>query len=121
MRRDDPLFPGSHAGKRQAISRVSAWRIIRRTAAAVGIVVAVGTHSCRKTFAKNLWEATGHDLLRTQAGMGHADVRVTQRYLSFDRAELDRAALSTEWSALGVEGSALGTECFSGLPTSMKT
>lgn len=97
MLREDPLFPGSHASKRQALSRVSAWRIIRSTAAAVGIVGAVGTHSCRKTFAKNLWEATGHDLLRTQAGMGHADVRATQRYLSFDQAELDRAVLSVDW------------------------
>jgi site-specific recombinase XerD len=54
----------------------------------------LGTHCMRKTFAKKIYEHLGRDLARTQEALGHQHINDTRKYLSFDRAEIDRAILA---------------------------
>ena len=45
------------------------------------------THSLRKTFAANVYKATGHDIMQTGTALGHTNVGSTQAYLGFHLAE----------------------------------
>ena len=49
----------------------------------------VGCHSTRKTYARGLYEASGHDLIKTQRLVGHTNPMTTARYLDTNEAELD--------------------------------
>lgn len=49
------------------------------------------THSMRKTFAKEIHEELGSDIVRTQKALGHKQVTSTQHYLSFDNSLIDSA------------------------------
>lgn len=46
--------------------------------------VAGSTHSLRHTFATTFYEASGHDLRRTQHVLGHASPSTTARYVGFE-------------------------------------
>lgn len=41
----------------------------------------LGSHSMRKSFAARIYEASGHDLLKTQKAMGHKNMDSTTKYL----------------------------------------
>jgi site-specific recombinase XerD len=71
------------------ISRIQAYRIIKDTAAKLKMTKATGTHSMRKTFANRIFVASGHNLLKTKAALGHTDIKTTERYLSFQEADID--------------------------------
>ena len=45
----------------------------------------VATHSWRKSYAKNIYELSGQDLLVTQEAMGHKSLTSTQSYLQVNR------------------------------------
>lgn len=51
----------------------------------------LATHSMRKTFAKNIHEALGEDITKTQISLGHRDISSTQHYLSFNHVEINDA------------------------------
>ena len=92
---DSFMFPGRRPGTR--LSKTAGWRTIKRAFAAAGIAGApteIGTHSLRKTFARLIYAALGHDLVRTSYAMRHASVGTTVQYLSFREEEVDRAILS---------------------------
>ena len=80
----DYLFPGH--GKRldcselqQAMTRQQAHRVISTTAAEMGLS-RVGTHSMRKTYARNYFAATG-DLRALQKELNHKYLDTTLLYL----------------------------------------
>jgi len=54
----------------------------------------VSTHSLRKTFARRIYVASGHDLITTQRLMGHTSPLTTSRYLETNSDELDRLVLT---------------------------
>lgn len=67
------LFPGRWPGTR--LSRTAGWRAIKGAFTAAGIVGApgeIGTHTLRKTFARLVYAALGHDLVRTSYAMTNA-------------------------------------------------
>lgn len=80
----DKLFP---------ISRVQAGRIIKGSAKRARVGGKVTSHSCRKTFAKKVYEALDRDLVSTQKALGHKSINSTVSYLSFDQGEIDNAIL----------------------------
>jgi len=45
------------------------------------------------TFARRVYEASGHDLIRTQRALGHSSPVTTARYLETDADALDRLIL----------------------------
>ncbi len=69
------------------LSRVGAWGIIRRCAAAAGLTKRVTPHTLRHTFATHLLEG-GADLRAVQEMLGHADLSTTQLYTHVDREYL---------------------------------
>jgi integrase len=83
----------SRQGRNKAISRERAWQILRQTARHLGMDGKIGTHSMRKTFANNTFEAILEDaakngihadaLLNTARAGGWKSVDACQRYLSF--------------------------------------
>ena len=83
---DLPLFlsrQDNPDGTARSVNRESARQIIRQTFAAAGIEDdgRLGTHALRKTFAKQVYEASGKDLMVLKKALNHSSVSVTQRYL----------------------------------------
>lgn len=88
------LFPGRKPGTR--LSRTAGWRAIKKAFRIAGIEGApteIGTHTLRKTFARLIYSALGHDLVRTSYALRHASVSTTVEYLSFCEEEVDAAIL----------------------------
>ena len=69
------------------LSRVGAWGVVKRCAAAAGIAKRVTPHTLRHTFATHLLEG-GADLRAVQEMLGHADLATTQLYTHVDREYL---------------------------------
>jgi site-specific recombinase XerD len=87
-----PLFLSRVHGR--AISRVQAWQILKAAFEANELQGKLATHSMRKTFAGKVYDKLGHDLYRTQQALGHSNITVTVRYLSFRQEEIDQAVLA---------------------------
>ncbi len=76
------------------ISRSSAWRIISEAAWHSRITGKVGTHSMRKTFGQDIFEALDRDLLKTKQALGHQSIDSTIQYLHQDAEEINSAILN---------------------------
>lgn len=86
----------SRQGRNKAVSRERAYRIIRDTARGLGMRGKIGTHSMRKTFANNTFEAIkamgGEDaVISTARAGGWKSVDAFVRYLSFRIGPMLRA------------------------------
>lgn len=69
------------------LSRMGAWKIVRRHVERAGIERRVTPHTFRHSFATHLLEG-GADLAAVQEMLGHADISTTQIYTHVDRAYL---------------------------------
>jgi integrase len=76
--RNDYVIPGRNKAK--PLTRVRAWQVISSEAFKIGLYE-IGTHSMRKTYAKNLLEATGGKIEAVQAELKHKYIQDTLRYL----------------------------------------
>ncbi len=81
---DGALFLGRR-GRR--LSRMGAWKIIRRNVDRAGIRKRVTPHTIRHTFATHLLQG-GADIAAVQEMLGHADISTTQIYTHLDRSYL---------------------------------
>ncbi len=75
----------NHHGR--PLSRVGAWKIVRRYVERADIRRPVSPHTFRHSFATHLLEG-GADLAAVQEMLGHADISTTQIYTHVDRAYL---------------------------------
>ena len=69
------------------LSRMGAWKILRKYVEAAGLDTAVSPHTLRHSFATHLLEG-GADLRAVQEMLGHADIATTQLYTHVDREYL---------------------------------
>lgn len=84
----------SRKGDNAHISKVHAWRVLNTAAGENELSGPIGTHSMRKTFASRVYDKLDHDLVKTQAALGHKNINSTVNYLSFKQEEIDEAILA---------------------------
>lgn len=91
---DSVVFVGrKNTGK--AITRQHAWYILKTLFAQAGIYGQTGTHTLRKTFAKEMKSSLG-DIQKVADALGHKSITSTICYLSFDHTEVDNAIMNME-------------------------
>ena len=89
------LFPSPVNGGH--LNRCTFHETFKRKVASLGIdTTKVATHSMRKTFAKNVYEASGHDIVMVCKLMRHRSIEDTMKYLDVDGGKLWDLILSVE-------------------------
>ena len=80
-------------GGSKPISRQQAWFILKTAAKRSGLahLERVGTHSLRKSAARRFLEASGKDMAKTAAFLGHRNPATTSAYILHDGFELFQA------------------------------
>src|SRR4029434_4477281 len=85
----------------RGISRQQAWYVIKTAAKRAGLahIERIGTHSLRKSAARRFLEASGNDMAKTAAFLGHRKPATTSAYILHDGFALSQA-MQRMWDAM---------------------
>jgi hypothetical protein len=98
-----PLFLSrehGEGGAAKALSRSGAEKLIRRVLRSIAECDGqrLSSHSLRKSWARRLYEKSGHNMLMVRDGLGHSSVAITEMYLSVNRDELEETIKASDWT-----------------------
>jgi len=93
---ESAIFVGRQSKGSKAITRQRAWQIIKGLFEKAAIFGQTGTHTLRKTFAKEMKMRLG-DIQKVADALGHKSIQSTICYLSFDHEDVDNAILGMEF------------------------
>ena len=88
---EEPVFL-SKRGTGKAISRIQAYRIIRKASEAIKLRVRVSCHSLRKTFGYHAWK-NNESLAVIMEIFNHSSLAITRRYLGISQDDQDKIYL----------------------------
>ncbi|MGL5717293.1 MAG: tyrosine-type recombinase/integrase [Paraclostridium sp.] len=83
------LFPSRQGRPNTAISTRTAQRIIKSVAEKLGIEDNISTHSMRKTYAWNIYKASGNNIALVMEALNHSKESITLRYLCLLETMID--------------------------------
>jgi integrase len=83
-------FVFAHPYENHAVSRIQAYRILKKAADEAGIAAPVSCHSLRKTFGYHLWKK-GTSLVVIMDIYNHSSFDVTRRYLGLTQDDRNHA------------------------------
>ena len=93
---DDYLFK-SRQGYNNAISRTQAYRILKNIEEKFRLDN-LGTHSLRKTFGYQMYNASKKDIVKVQKALGHTNINVTLRYIGIEQESINDTMLKLDYS-----------------------
>lgn len=85
-------------GSPKPMTRFLADKLLKRTCALAGIDDdgRLGTHSLRKTFARNVYRNSGNDIMVLKAALHHSSLATTEKYLEASEEEVRAAILASD-------------------------
>lgn len=103
LKPDAPLFLSRESaadGSQKALSRSGAEKLIAGILRHIGQgdLETLTSHTCRKTWARRLYEISNHDIVLVRDGLGHSSISVTQVYISGNQQRLDELILKCDTS-----------------------
>ena len=82
-------FLVSHSNKNEPISRVQAFRIIKKAVDYYNISGVISCHSLRKTFGYHAWKQGASPVVLVNV-FNHSSYQVTKRYLGIEQEDKDK-------------------------------
>lgn len=98
------LFRSQKGGR---LTRVQAWRLIKRGFRPLGSASGCAAHSFRKRFGTDIYLRSGRCIVTTQLALGHTDPTHTSKYVDVARAQINNAILGIELTGGGTDGASL--------------
>ncbi len=92
-----PLFVSqvrARDGTPKALDRHTATRELQARCEALGFTGRLSSHTARKTFARHVYQRSGHNLITCQRALGHANIQTTLSYLSVADEDVFAAILA---------------------------
>lgn len=86
---DGNTFLFSHSNKNEPISRVQAFRIIKKAVDYHNISGVISCHSLRKTFGYHAWKQGASPVVLVNV-FNHSSYQVTKRYLGIEQEDKDK-------------------------------
>ena len=87
---DDYLFQ-SQKGNR-AITRIQAYRILKKACKLAGLKIKIGTHTLRKTFGYHFYKKT-KDVALLQSILNHSTPKITLRYIGISQEIIESSLM----------------------------